>query len=442
MLRHAKNVGDYEAAWYRNYGSVFRIAGVFNEPVLLVSDPKALQYVLQVSGYHFLKSLDTIRMIEAFFGHGLLAANDQDHQRQRKILNPAFSNVHLQCYLDVFQAAGSKLVQKLKEARKDGHKTENMLAWAQKVTLDIVGITSFRYSFGALDNRNSAFEEVLCHLFAEAQLFPSVADVLISQGVLRYLPGSLMPIMARMPTRENQRYQEFRKAMENIARTMYHRELQLVKDGIEEGKDIINILALASLSDDKRKRMTESEIAAQMGTFTFAGHDTTANTLAWLLYELSRHPEDQDKIRREISQVRPDTGVLTSSDYDAMPWLNASIKETLRLHPFAHTLVRVAGHNDVLPLLEPVTTRDGKVLKEIPIAKGQSIHISIYMYNRNPVVWGNDAHEWNPKRFLKDSHKEMGLGMYSNLCGRQVLHRMAFRNHGAPGSCGRAAERV
>ncbi|KAF8996585.1 cytochrome P450 [Hymenopellis radicata] len=313
---HASPRKDYETAWYRDYGSVFRIAGVLSEPVLLVSDPKALQYILQTSGYRFPKSLDTTRQIADFIGYGLVAANNQDHPRQRKILNSAFSAVHLQSYLDVFHATGSKLVDKLKESLREGHEIQNMLSWTQKATLDIIGVTSFRYSFGALDDTTSALEDVLNHLFADALLFPSVADVFISHGVLRYLPEIVMPIMTKLSTRTNmKKHQEFRKAMENIARDIYHRELQFVKDGIEEGKDIINILALSSLSNDERKRMTESEIAA--------------NALAWLLYELSRHLEDQEKIRQEISQVRPDTGILTSSDYDAMPWLNASLKARL-----------------------------------------------------------------------------------------------------------------
>ncbi|KAF8910713.1 cytochrome P450 [Mucidula mucida] len=384
ILRHAKNVGDYEAAWYREYGSVVRIAGVLSEPILLVSDPKALQYILEASGYRFPKSLDTTRQLAAFFGYGLVAAIDQDHQRQRKILNFAFSAVHLQSYLDVFHTTGSKLVHKLKDSLSEGQEIQNMLSWTQKATLDIIGVTSFRYSFGALDDTKSALEDILSHLFAEAQLFPSVANVFISQGVLRHLPESFVPIITKLPTRVNLKFQEFRKAMENIAGNIYHRELQLVKNGVEEGKDIINILALSPLSNNERKRMTDSEIAAQMATFIFAGYETTANLIAWLLYELSRHPKDQDK-------------------------------EALRLHPFGHTLVRVAECNDVLPLLEPITTRDGNLLKEIPIAKGQTIYTSIYMYNRNPIVWGNDAHEWNPKRFLVENHPETNMGMYGNL---------------------------
>ncbi|KAF9021771.1 cytochrome P450 [Hymenopellis radicata] len=433
MLRHTKNVGDYEAAWYCDYGSTFRIAGVFSEPVLLVSDPKALQYIFHASGYQFAKSVDMNRVIEAMLGCGLVTAIDKDHQRQRKILNPAFSAVHLRSYLDVFQASGSKLVDRLKETLNEGDEVQNMLSWTQKATLDIIGISrfltflsnspaptsllaSFRYSFGALDNVKSALEEVMCNFFSGAQYSPSALDVFLFQGGLCYLPESFMTILAKIPTKESLKYQGFRSAMEEHARSIYNRELQLVKDGsgAEQDKDIINILAQSSLSDDKNRRMSENEIVSQMATFILAGHDTTAHSLAWLLYELSRHPEDQDRIRQEILHARSRTTVLTSSDYDAMIWLNASIKETLRLHPFVHTLIRVAQQDDVLPLLKPIKTRDGKVLTEIPISKGQSIQASVYMYNRNPIVWGDDVDKWNPNRFLDGDHRE-AVGVFSNL---------------------------
>ncbi len=58
-----------------------------------------------------------------------------------------------------------------------------------------------------------------------------------------------------------------------------------------------------------------------------AGRDTTAGTIAWLLYEMSRHPEVPTKIREEISIVKSKApGALTWDDYDAMAGLNAVIK--------------------------------------------------------------------------------------------------------------------
>lgn len=163
--------------------------------------------------------------------------------------------------------------------------------------------------------------------------------------------------------------------------------------------------------------MNDDEIESQMATFIFAGHDTTANAIAWLLYELSRHPDDQERIRDEIKQVQMDCdGALTPNDYDAMPFLNAAIKETLRKHPFVHTLCRMVDQEDILPLSEPVTTTDGRVTTELPISKGQIISASLYTYNHLPTVWGDDADKWNPSRFLDSAEKRrLSLGVYSNL---------------------------
>ncbi|KAF8910705.1 hypothetical protein CPB85DRAFT_1305126 [Mucidula mucida] len=68
VLRHASNVGDYEKKWYREYGAVYRLAGVFSEPILSFSDPKAIQYILHTSGYCFPKSADSDNLFDVLFG--------------------------------------------------------------------------------------------------------------------------------------------------------------------------------------------------------------------------------------------------------------------------------------------------------------------------------------------------------------------------------------
>ncbi|KAF9024375.1 cytochrome P450 [Hymenopellis radicata] len=328
MTRHTKKFGDYEVAWYRDYGSVFRIAGVFqlHFSYIRISVPK---------------SLDADRFANAFFGYGLVTAAAAVRSTE----------THLKAKI----TSGS-LVEKLKEKLNNGDETQDVLTWMEKVALDIIGKASFRYSFDALDNKNYSLETILRNLLADAQLFPSVIEVLVFHGVLGYLPESVVAIMAKLPTREKSGVPE------------------LVKDSIEEGKDIVNIVALSSLSDDEKKKMPEKEVVAQMVTFIFAGHDTTANSSAWLLYELSRHAEVQDEVRQEILQARRDKGgVLNASDYDAMPLLNAVIKAM------------------VFPRMTS---------------------------SRNPIVWGDsDADQWNPNRFLKGDQRlgDTTLGVFANL---------------------------
>jgi cytochrome P450 len=116
-----------------------------------------------------------------------------------------------------------------------------------------------------------------------------------------------------------------------------------------------------------------------------AGRDTTANMLSWILWELSKHTHSQTQLREEILIARAKkTGdaAFNSSDYDSMPFLNAVIKEGLRLHPIIPNLMRKAGKDDVIPLLEPITTKDGRVIEDIAVSKGQTLMCCVAAYNR------------------------------------------------------------
>jgi len=181
----------------------------------------------------------------------------------------------------------------------------------------------------------------------------------------------------------------------------------------------MSILIRSQVSEDPKLRMNEEELLSQMSTLILAGHETTAASLAWLLYELAKHPEDQIKIRAEVSALRRAKSAheLTEADFNALPMLNAAIKESMRLHPILHTLAREALRDDIIPLAFPVTTQSGDTTSEVYVAKGQTVLISICAYNRLPEVWGNDAEEWNLQRFLDPDLKERQttLGVYSNL---------------------------
>lgn len=90
----------------------------------------------------------------------------------------------------------------------------------------------------------------------------------------------------------------------------------------------------------------------------------------------------------------------------------------MRLHPIAHQLTRTAARDDVIPLESPIETKSGQVITEIPISRGQNIVVSICGYNRLQSVWGEDAAEWNPTRFIeseKDTRKPLTVGVYANL---------------------------
>ncbi|KAK0210062.1 cytochrome P450 [Desarmillaria ectypa] len=420
LLCSRQHVGDLEMEWYQQYGAVYRTGGCFGQDILSVADPKALQYIFHSSGYRFPKTRDTHRTSEALIGQGIATVEGEIHRRQRKILGPAFTASQLQIFLTVFQASAKKLTEKMKE-RVGDVRVLNVLEWTSKAALDIIGITSFRYQFNSLSDGQTELTAALYNIFGESLMWPTTWELLFT-ALWRILPEWVLLLLEQLPSRDTVRLKRFRDTATKVSRPIFEKQLrEVANDANPAEKDVVNILAMSSLAEDTKKKMTDIEIDSQLATFVLAGHDTTANTMAWLLYELSRHPEDQAKVREEIAIAKSNApGALTSSDYDSMPWLNAVIKEVLRYHPLAYGLFREPAQDDVLPLAEPIILKihdtEGQSCSEIPISKGQVIFASVYTYNRLPSVWGDDAAEWNPRRFLEDRRiKQESLGVYANL---------------------------
>ena len=116
--------------------------------------------------------------------------------------------------------------------------------------------------------------------------------------------------------------------------------------------------------------------------------ETTASAMSWCLLELARHPEMQTKLRTEIAETQlealqyDDDPELSDDETMEMPYLNAVIKEVLRFHPGIYLGLRVALKDEIIPLSEPIKTRSGKYITEIPIPAGQVLSLNIASYQR------------------------------------------------------------
>ncbi|KAG7443769.1 cytochrome P450 [Guyanagaster necrorhizus] len=228
------------------------------------------------------------------------------------------------------------------------------------------------------------------------------------------MPKPLLQLMDLILSQKKTHVSSFNVAAKTLGREFFKENVEGKDFDSSSGKDVLSILA--------------NEVLAQIASLTLAGHETTASTLTWSLFELCNHPEQQNRISAEILQVRSrhgSTGKLTSEDYDSMPFMNAVIKETLRFHRIAPALLRVLACDNVIPLSDPVTTSTGVKVTEIPVEKGQLVEIGIGYYNRNPTVWGSDADVWNPDRFLGELDKQTPVGVYTNFLTFSI---MIFKN--------------
>ncbi|SJL14375.1 uncharacterized protein ARMOST_17831 [Armillaria ostoyae] len=412
-LRAQPTVGGLETTWQKTYGNTFRIGGCFAQHILMTSDPKAIQHILRSSGYRYPKTKDVAHLWEMIVGKGLLATADSTHRRQRKILNPAFSSSQLREYLSVFRATGVKISGKFHELVSQGPKEINLLQWTNRAALDIVGLnatmalsTENRLRWLIYPNLHCILpsSSTLRDLFlilnlstALSKIVPTPLFILIPT-LWRFLPKGLLSIIDKAPSKQIKILHQFRR----IANRTAHQVLTNIPR--DTSRDIVNLLATAS----DEMLLDEDEVLSQLANFTLAGEDTTAAAMAWTLYELSRRPDYQARVREEI-RSQP-------ADYDSTPLLNAAINESLRLHPIVHSMSRYTVDDDIIPLNEAVRTRRGETWNEIPVEKGQMVMVSVYTYNRLPSIWGDNPDEWQPERFLKAEEKDkISVGLHANL---------------------------
>ncbi|KAI0293886.1 cytochrome P450 [Multifurca ochricompacta] len=415
-IRYQREVGDNEFKWMRQYGSAWRRSGPLGVDYLSLADPKALQYVLHTSGYHFPKGKEVTQNIKLIIGQGVVWAHGADHQRQRKIMTPAFFAPQLRSFLPLFQNSAMKLAQKWKDEilslDTTGQPVVNVSSWLSRTTLDVIGETGFDFQFGSLDNEETLLGKLYDNLFIDSTLYPSRLDV-VFKACWRYIPEPLLHYVRYLPAREYRRFRKYLDYVRSFAR-------DLVKESMVkgDGNDVMSVLLRANSSEDPNSKMYYDELIDQISTLILAGHDTTSNTLTWFLWEIAKHPESQKRIREEIAAIRLRGGgeQLSATDLDSMLYTQAALKESMRLHPIIWMLRRVAGRDDVIPLAFPITTKSGEQISSIPVKKGTPIDIFIDAYNRLPEVWGPDADEWNPDRFLDQNKKQqISLGVFANL---------------------------
>ncbi|GJJ11676.1 hypothetical protein Clacol_005912 [Clathrus columnatus] len=441
-LLRSPEISDAHFAWLKEYGTVLKTHAEFGRTSLFISDPKAIQYILNTSGYNFPKTPSARNSSALILGKGLVWTDGSQHAKQRKIMAPAFSVNTLRGFIPMFRNKAQKTVTKIKEQiESTGNPVVNMVPWLSRMTLEIIGAASADYDFEAIDGgQTNQLTQAYSNLMADAFYKPSDRDIAVTY-LMGKVPDFVYDLMKLLPTRSLKRIRRYVPVVMKVAQDVVDKQTALYAHGKEGSKDLMSVLGAffsritivptrlnffaqvrANLSEDPRTKLTNEEVISQLTTFFFAGHETTATTLSWALYELSRHPEYQTKLRDEIKALRTHVAErgdneITITDLDSMQYLPALMKETLRYHPILAGIFRNAGRDDHIPLDIPIKLTTGEVVSSIPVERGQQVFMSFINYNRLKSVWGDDADEWHPERFLEDyEHKQqIKLGVVGNM---------------------------
>ncbi|KAJ7627561.1 cytochrome P450 [Mycena polygramma] len=399
--------GVYEFEWQKTFGMLYRTKGCFGENRLMISDPDTLKHILMHPATYMKTPRQQLVNLTGLGQGSLLFVEGDAHRRIRAVMNPAFSAASIRALSPTLRKAARE-VSELWEALCDAQAPNDVLdiyPSLHDTTLQAVGEGVVGYNFQA-DKEFAARYHNLVVIAADR----SKSSILID-GILPYIPKPVLKVLLNFPPPAVVKLLEFKTAIGSLAKRLMKDKIDAHELGVEPEKDLISVLV--GSNSQSESKMTLEEIKDQFGTITVAGEDTTANTVAWSLYELAKNPDLQRDLRAELDAAGPGDSV----DYDRLPILNALLKEILRLYSTVPQTERVVAKDSVLPLSEPITTTSGKIITEIPVKKGQHMIIAISSYHRLTSVWGEDAAEFKPSRWLDGNVPVSGasLGPYSNL---------------------------
>ncbi|KAF9238636.1 cytochrome P450 [Melanogaster broomeanus] len=408
------------------FGSLVKIRALFGEKSLIISDPKALHHIIAKDMYIWEETDDFITTNRLVFGNGLLSSLGERHRKQRKMLNPVFSPSHLRHMVPTFTEISTTLRDTIAAQVKDGPRDINMLEWFTRTSLEVIGQSGLGHSFDSLKGTtanpyNKAIKNLipaLVRLAAPRQLLPYAVKI-GSPQFRRYIAEII-------PSKDLHDVLRMVDIMDKTSIDIFEAKKKAlllgdvaVLEQVGRGKDIMSILLKANMAASEEDRLPDEELIAQMTTLVFAAMDTTSGALSRILLTLAQHPEAQDRLREEFKQVKAEKGDLSYDDLVNLPYLDAVCRETLRLYPPATFAQRTARQDVLLPFSTPIKGINGAEIHDIMVPKGTNVIISILAANRNREIWGEDALEWKPDRWLKPlplSVTEAHIpGVYSHL---------------------------
>ncbi|GLB36521.1 putative cytochrome p450 [Lyophyllum shimeji] len=358
--------------WHRQYGKVVRFSGAFGHQILSITDPRAISFIIGEGIYSFPKPNGVRAWFKATLGEGILWVEGKAaHEKQRRTLAPALS-----------QHSWTKLLDKSHAEEIEIEVTN----WAGRFALDTIARAAFSYNFDCLSDEPHALAEALDGLTNNENK--------LSSFYMRALFWIFPPILSI--GKKGEMIRRAKQELGAIASKMW-KDAKVAGDS--EGR---TLMALMLKADEAAGQcMNEEQIVSQMRTTISAGYETVSALIAWLLYELSRNPELQSDVREEVSTATDPTFDELNNKF---PLLDAVLKETLRLHPAVLENHHEAGDTIVVPLSEPLP---GTTETHLVIPKGTTIAIPLNVVHTDAEVWGPDADEFRPQRWIE--RKQAGI---------------------------------
>ncbi|CAD6259926.1 unnamed protein product [Miscanthus lutarioriparius] len=350
-------------------------------------EPANVEYILKTNFANYGKGSKVHEVGEDLLGDGIFNVDGAKWRHQRKVASHEFSTRVLRDNsTGVFRDTAAELAGIVAAAAAAGEKLD-MQDLLMRSTLDSIFTVGFGVRLGVLSGSSKegaafakafddASEQVLHRFldpFWKAKRFLNSSLEAAMKRSVRTINDFVYAVVDRKIEQMGRDQQEFAKKEDILSRFLVERESD---PGCFDNKYLRDIIL----------------------NFVIAGRDTTAGTLSWFLYVLCRNQHIQDRVAEEVRAATSGAGdlgapelvaCLTDDAISKMHYLHAALTETLRLYPAVPIDVKCCFSDDTLP--------DGYAVN-----KGDMVHYQPYQMGRMQFLWGADAEEFRPERWLDD----------------------------------------
>ncbi|KAJ1419718.1 Cytochrome P450 [Sesbania bispinosa] len=364
--------------WSRMYGKTM-MYWHGSTPRLVTSDPDFIKEVLLRTGECF-ERMDPNPSMKQFFGEGIIWLKGEKWAVHRAIANQAFKIERVKHKSNVYKWENEN--KGIDEFEIDVDKD------LQDLSGDIISRVAFGSSYG---EGKRIFELLEQHYHLVSLAARSI-----------YFPGFRF-----LPTKKNRERKRLEEKTYELIRV-------LIEDSHKVQQDSENLLSLLMSShkfiNNETHMLGSKEIIDECKNFYMAGKETSANAISWALLLLGLNQEWQSKAREEVLHVLGSNTPPTTKTLSDLKLVNLILQETLRLYPIPGSMVR--------------QTSKRVKLGNIDIPSGTQLYLSVTAAHHDTELWGEDALEFNPMRFVeprKHSTSYFPFGLGPHHCVGQNL---------------------
>ncbi|XP_057827235.1 cytochrome P450 CYP72A616 [Cryptomeria japonica] len=359
--------------WGKIYGRDY-VYWFGTKPRVFLAHPELVKEVLSNKFGHYEK----VKLVKSG-ARGLVELEGEKWAHHRRILNPAFHMEALKGMIPSIVESGSNMCREWRNLISSGANEIDVFKEFSVLTSDIISRTAFGSSYAEGNHIFRLLTQLLLLVF---ERFRRV-----------YIPGSRF-----LPIKENRLGWWLDKEIKRCIRQVIKgRERNAgIENSSDYGTDLLGLMMNSNKKQSEGKLqnnmgMTIDDIIAECKTFYIAGQETTTILLTWTMVLLGMHQDWQDRARREVLEVCGKNEFPNADAVNGLKIVGMIFNESLRLYPPIVDLSRQP--------LKPMK------LGELSIAAGTQLQIPILAMHHDPLLWGNDVHEFNPERFRQGISK-------------------------------------